>query len=157
ATVCREAQPDVRSADELHDLMLDLGALPDATAREKAFGDWLAGLVKSGRAATLRGRAGHPRGAAGERSLAAVVWPAWRFDPEIVEPGGAREIDRDVALAEALRGHLAIRGPVTAAELARDLSVDEGDIDIALARLELDGGILRGHFRRGVAGLEWCD
>ena len=32
AAVVEEAQPDLRSADELHDLLLELGALPETEA-----------------------------------------------------------------------------------------------------------------------------
>ena len=156
AAVVQQAQPDVRTADELHDLLLDLGALPEATARQRGFVDLFDALVSTGRAARL---VGDPAlwVAAERRSIAASIWPSRSFEPEITDPAGPRDLDRDLALAEVLRGHLALRGPVTAAELALDLAVDEGDVDIALARLELDGGVMRGRFRLGVGGVEWCD
>ena len=158
-TVVREARPDVRRADELHDLLLDLGALPERGALESGYRDLFATLVASRRAARLVSPdgAGASWVAAERRSAAAAIWPDHHFDPAIIDPGGAREIDRDLALAEALRGQLAILGPITAAELADDLALDPGDVDIALLRLESEGGIMRGHFRRGVTSLEWCD
>jgi ATP-dependent helicase Lhr and Lhr-like helicase len=154
ATVVREARPTPRDADELHDLLLDQGALPETEADAALF----ATLLQAGRAARLTGTPPFLV-AAERRSLAAAVWPGRRFEPEIVEPGGPREIDRDLALAEVIRGRLGIVGPVTAGELGRDLALDTDDVNIALARLESEGGVLRGHFRSAgpTAPLEWCD
>ncbi|APR88010.1 Putative ATP-dependent DNA helicase [Minicystis rosea] len=160
ATVVRETQPDVRTADELHDLLLDLGALPDREGIAARLDRFFAELRETRRAARLVGD-GDALWVAAERSAqAAAIWPARSFQPAIVDPGGAREIDRDLALAEVIRGRLAIAGPITAAELARDLAVAEDDAGIALARLESEGAVLRGRFRSGAlgaAGIEWCD
>ena len=157
AGVVRGAQHDVRSADELHDVLLELGALPEAEAKASGYEALFAGLVASGRAARL-GSGGEAFWVAAERrSLAAAIWPERRFDPELAEPGGPREVDRDLALAEVVRARLAITGPVTAAELGRRLDVAADDVGIALARLESEGGVMRGHFRTSAGELEWCD
>jgi ATP-dependent Lhr-like helicase len=164
ATIVREARPDVRSADELHDLLLDLVALPEEDAIAAGYEALFADLVRARRAARL----GDLWVAAERRSLAAAIWPARAFAPEIVDPAGHREIDRDLALAEMLRGHLAISGPITAAELAAALAIDADDANIALARLESEGGVMRGSFRAASDhpadrpgavrdDLEWCD
>ena len=161
ATVAREARPDPRDADELHDLLLDQGGLPEAEALASGLGPLFATLVQARRAARLVGTGGSPTPslwvAAERRSIAAAVWPGRPFEPEISEPGGPREIDRDLALAEVIRGRVGIVGPVTAAELAEDLGLEVCDADIALARLESEGGVMRGHFRSAGGTLEWCD
>jgi ATP-dependent Lhr-like helicase len=157
AAVSSEAKPAPRTADELHDVLLDQGALPGAEA-DRALVDE---LIAARRAARLRVGDVTLLVAAERRSLAAAIWPDAAFDPEIVEPGGGREVEREIAIAEVLRGRLAILGPTTARELGRDLAVDASDVDIALVRLELDGGVMRGHFRAthgAIRGeLEWCD
>jgi ATP-dependent Lhr-like helicase len=162
ATVVREARPEVRDADELHDLLLDLIALPEPEGRAARQGGLFDALVQARRAARLVSDHGEPAlwVAAERRSAAAAIWPRRQFQPELIDPAGAREIDGDLARAEAVRGRLALSGPVTAAELARDLAMAADDVGIALARLESEGGIMRGHFRPGAAGpegLEWCD
>src|SRR5205823_2739583 len=63
------------------------------------------------------------------------------------------------ALVEAVRGWMALFGPTTAAELGAWLGVDPQDVTIALARIELSGGVMRGRFTATVAReeIEWCD
>src|SRR5438128_10676949 len=51
SAVVEEARPDLRNADELHDLLLDVGALPEPEA--DGWTDWLEELIASGRAARL--------------------------------------------------------------------------------------------------------
>jgi ATP-dependent Lhr-like helicase len=158
ATVVREAQPEVRSADELHDLLLDQGAWPEREGMAAGHAGFFEELVRSGRAArAIQAEAPVLWVAAERRTGVAAIWPRRRFEPEIVDPFGPREVEGEIALAEVLRGRLSISGPVTAAELGRDLGVDVDDVGIALARLEGDGGVMRGRFRPGAEGLEWCD
>jgi ATP-dependent Lhr-like helicase len=156
ATVTAEARPCPRDADELHDLLLDQGGLPEPDALTMGLGPLFDTLVAARRAARLPGTPSFWV-AAERRSIAAAVWPGRRFEPDVEEPGGAREVDRDLALAEVIRGRVAIRGPVTAAELAQELGLDVSDADIALARLEGEGGVMRGRFRSTSGDIEWCD
>ncbi len=156
ASVTRDARPQPRDADELHDLLLDQVGLPEAEAVAAGLAPLFATLVEARRAARLGG-APALWVAAERRSVAAASWPGRPFEPEIVEPSGDREVERELALAEVIRGRVGISGPVTAAELARDLGVEVVDVDIALARLESEGGVMRGHFRDAAGALEWCD
>jgi ATP-dependent Lhr-like helicase len=159
AEVVRDAQPEVRIADELHDLLLDQGALPEAEGKAAGWAGLLEALVATRRAARLAAPGATLWVAAERRSVAAAVWPSGRFDPELVDPAGAREVDRDDGLAEILRGRLALAGPTTATELGRALAVDPDDVGIALARLESEGGVMRGRFRSASSAgeIEWCD
>ena len=156
-----EAWPDLRNADELHDLLLDLGALP-----EREGGAWagsLEELIAAGRAARLR----HGRHVfwvpAERRSLAATVWPHARFEPDLTEPPARRAAawtDRDGALVELVRARLGLVGPTTAAALATALDVTPGEVDAALAAVEAEGSALRGRFTpEGIAAeqVEWCE
>src|SRR5206468_5920433 len=60
------------------------------------------------------------------------------IEPEIDPPASraARDWTRDAAIVELLRGRLAIAGPTTAAALAGELAIGEGDVDTALLSLE---------------------
>jgi len=180
--VVAEAQPDPRNLDELHDLLLDLGAMPEAMVLGR---DWTAlgdALVTARRAAWLRpvtADGGETFLVAAERrSLAEIIWPAWRLEPDVAEPPPRRPrawSERDGALAEVVRAHLALLGPTTAWALGELLSLPAPDIEGALARVELEGNVLRGTFDTRLAGeapavadgggaeratspeLQWCD
>jgi ATP-dependent Lhr-like helicase len=57
------------------------------------------------------------------------------------------------SIAEMLRGHLDVRGPSTASELARATG---RDVSLALVRLETEGFALRGRFTDPDGEQEWC-
>ena len=159
--VVEEAWPDLRSADELHDLLLDLGALPERDGR--AWTGYLDELIAAGRAARLRHRDRVFWVPAERRSLAATVWPPYRFEPDLVEPPARRPApwsDRDGALVEIVRARLGLVGPTTAAALATALDLSPGEVDAALAAVEAEGGVLRGRFTPAAIAaeaVEWCE
>ncbi len=171
SAVVEEAWPDLRSADELHDLLLDLGALPEGEAG--AWTGYLDELIAAGRAACLKDGGRVFWVAAERRSLAATVWPDARFEPDVVEPPARRApawSDREGALVEVVRARLGLVGPTTAPALAAALGVAPGEVDGALAGIEAEGGVLRGRFAPMVASpsaaappapeeplLQWCD
>jgi ATP-dependent Lhr-like helicase len=159
--VVEEAWPDLRSADELHDLLLDLGALPGSSA--EPWTGYLDELIAAGRAARLRHGGRTFWVAAERRSLAACVWPRARFEPDVVEPPARRApawSDRESALVEVVRARLGLVGPTTASNLAAELDVTPSEVDAALATVEAEGGVLRGRFTpQAIAAetVEWCD
>ena len=107
AAVVEEAQPDLRSADELHDLLLELGALPEPEATPWA--GYLEELIAARRAARAAERGGASSGWPPSRSLAAAVWPTARFEPDVAEPPARRAAawsDREGALVEVVRARL---------------------------------------------------
>ncbi len=164
--VLAESQVEPRDPDELHDLLLDAGALPEAMGRARGLGDLFEALVADRRAARLEGDP--PLWVVAERrSLAALVWPAHRFVPDVAEPPARRApswSDREGALGEIVRGHLAFHGPTTAARIAAPLGVGPSDVEGALAQIELGGGVLRGRFLSAPSdradlseGVQWCE
>jgi ATP-dependent helicase Lhr and Lhr-like helicase len=161
AAVVEEAWPDLRNADELHDLLLDLGALPEPEGA--AWTGFLDELIVAGRAARLRDGARALWVPAERRALAATVWPRYRFEPELVEPPARRApawSDRDGAVLEVVRARLGLVGPVTAERLAEALDLPPGEIAAALAAVEAEGGVLRGRFTpEAIAAdaVEWCE
>jgi ATP-dependent Lhr-like helicase len=160
AAVVAEAQPDPRDADELHDLLLDVGALPETIGRERGWTALFDALIENRRAARMEGDPLHWV-AAERRSVAAAVWPDRRFTPDLVEPPSRRAAppDGESALVEIVRGHMALTGPTTADAVAARVGVRPSDVEAALARLEMDGAVLRGRFLVDAAddATQWCD
>ena len=134
AQVTEDAWPDVRDADELHDALLTLVAMPAAGAYDQFFAE----LVRDRRASQV---------VVGDRTY----WVATeRADAFRALPDGGD------AVVKLVRGWMQHSGPVTAAELAAKLPVSVEDVDQALLRLEAEGAVLRGKFRAG-ATAEWCE
>ncbi|HYB71449.1 MAG TPA: hypothetical protein VEH80_12275, partial [Candidatus Bathyarchaeia archaeon] len=129
----------------------------------RAWPGYLAELIEAGRAARLRLPGRTLWVAAERRSLAATVWPRGRFEPGVAEPPARRApawTDRDGALVEIVRARLGLVGPTTADAMAAALDVSIGEMDGALARVEAEGGALRGRFTpEAIAAerVEWCD
>jgi ATP-dependent Lhr-like helicase len=162
AEVVAEAQPEPRDPDELHDLLLDLGALPESEGRARGWEAFFATLIEARRAARLEIDADVTHWVAAERrSLAAAVWPARRFLPDVVEPPARRApawSEREGALVEIVRAHLTLAGPTTAAQLGGRLAVPPSDIEAALARVEMEGAVLRGRWLPELGDdTHWCD
>jgi ATP-dependent Lhr-like helicase len=146
AEVAEQVWPDVRDPEELHDLLLDLGPLPEAAGA--AWEGHLAPLLAEGRAVRARLAGGAIAWLARERlRLAAALHPGARLEPPLgplasePEPASVEE-----AAAAALRGWMGRLGPTTAAGLARRTGLPEGLVSPALVRLELEGLVLRGRF-----------
>jgi len=151
--VAAESWPLVRDPDELHEALLTLTTAPPVPEWEP----YLAPLVESGRAATLRVD-GRDFWVAAERvPIARAVHPDATLTPPIEFAGTRRESEEGCA-AEILRGWFESGGPYRASELAARLALPRELIDAALAQLEAEGQILRGSFTPGaLAGEpEWC-
>jgi len=175
--VREEAWPDVRDADELHDVLHTLLAVPNdlAPARwgqppsavrssESRPADWLGyfeKLVNEGRAgvALFEGRS---YWVAAERvKTFSALFPEVRFEPNLadVEPTVPT---RDDALLTLVTGWMSHLGPTTAAQLGDMLGIPASDISGALLRMEASGTVLRGNFS-GASDptqepeIEWCE
>ena len=155
-----EAWPEVGSADELHDALLVMGAIPNAEvgARNSEQQAYFEELARAGRAGMLLH---DPRlcVAAERLPMLEAVFPGAKCEPALSVPerDRARAWTREDALRELVRGRLEAVGPTTAAELARSLGVAVPEVDFGLGALEHEGFVLRGRFTPGVAELEWCE
>jgi len=128
--VAAESWPSVRDADELHDALLTLISLPPVADWQH----WFEELLRDGRAYVHR-RSGMD------------FWTA-------VEK---REVADDAVAI--LRGWMESSGPMTVADLSARLGLPASEVEQALARLEAEGQVLRGHFRNTSkdSDLEWCN
>lgn len=167
--VQNQAWPDLRNADELHDFLQTVVALP----KEKQLSEWMEfskELIEQSRMglATYQGK---------------LFWFAMEkaksfqlLYPDAVRQDLSYEVsqntesfsqnnfeekvsDRESALTNMLRGWMLHLGPVTNQELSTLLNINVADIDQHLIKLETTGLILRGHFRFSSKEdlLEWCE
>ena len=159
ATVADESWPVVRDADELHDALLTLVAVPPV--REWAV--WFGSLVAARRAGALRVGDTMLWVPTERLGLIRCLYPEGTVEPPLPEIGQPRPDGREAAVRELLRGWLESTGPDTAAALAARFAVAGDLVEAGLARLEGEGQVLRGQFTsRGApggddAGVEWCN
>jgi len=166
AEVRSAAWPDVRNADELHDALNTLVALPDsmelglgpsaasadALAPWRGYFDELAAAKRAGRAAA--GNRAYWVSTEKRKAFASIFAGA-EFEPA---PDIGERIGRDDALFALVGGWLAHTGPVTASALGDSLGLAQADIERALSRLESNGSVLRGRFTDAPNSEgEWCD
>ena len=159
ATVADESWPVVRDADELHDALLTLVAVPPV--REWAV--WFGSLVAARRAGALRVGDTMLWVPTERLGLIRCLYPEGTLEPPLPEIGQPRPDGREAAVRELLSGWLESTGPDTAGALAARLGVSGDLVEAGLARLEGEGQVLRGRFTsRGApggddAGVEWCN
>ena len=168
AQVREEAWPDVRDADELHDVLHTLVALPEGGSNSGT-GQWrfyFERLIAEGRAACASVGEGTYWVAAERARTFSMLFPEARFEPQVAEVETA-VFTRDDALLTMVTGWMSHLGPVTAMRLGELLGFPASEISGALLRMEASGIVLRGNFS-GTASraeapaphepeIEWCD
>jgi ATP-dependent Lhr-like helicase len=156
--VREEARPEPRDAEELHDVLMTLVACRPVAA----WTPWFEGLVREGRVATAAAEAGRLWFATERRKAVEALFPGAHITPDVRLPDAlaARpEPSPDSAAVEAVRGHLDGLGPSTLIELAAATALRPTLVEMALARLESEGFLLRGRFdveRRPEGEEEFC-
>jgi ATP-dependent Lhr-like helicase len=163
AQVKAEAWPLVRNADELHDLLLSQGAVPED--QDPRWSEYFVELCATGRATRVESA---ERSALASNSrllcvaterwpLVQSVWPDARAYPEVSVPAGVRcDWPREEATVYLVRGAIECLGPTTVPALANIVGLPSSEIEAGLIALENQGLVLRGSFS-GTAGPEWCD
>lgn len=137
ARVVSEARPEPRDADELHDALLSLVAAP----MEEGWRQWIDALARTGRAAHL----GHLVFATEHARAVEAIYvgaPRRTLPPHVEGPAPSR----DDAVLALVRGHAEVAGPFTTAALSERLGLESWEIDVAVAKLESEGLVLRGRF-----------
>jgi ATP-dependent Lhr-like helicase len=153
--VREQAWPEARDADELHDALLTLVALPPA-AEWSAFFET---LVQSRRATTLSHGESRFWVAAERLDLARGLYLDSYIEPEIpaIASKDGPPDSQEACATAVMRGWLESTGPVRASEMAAKLALPAWLADAALLRLEAEGTVLRGRFTPGAAETEWCN
>jgi ATP-dependent Lhr-like helicase len=145
-----------RSTDHLHDVLRTLGDLTIEEVSARVAGDpasLVERLVEDGRAIRVR--------VAGEERVAAVEDAARLRDALGVSlplglPGAFTEV-ADRPLEGLVRRYARTHGPFVPSDVASRLGASEDRVRAALAQLEADDIVVRGGFRPGGVGQEWCD
>ncbi|MBW4038557.1 MAG: DEAD/DEAH box helicase [Acidobacteria bacterium] len=165
STVRAQLWPDIRDEHELHDLLLQLIALPAAffekaeAAAAHSMQHWrhfMECLVRQGRA-QLAEIDGERSWIATERlAEAAALWPTsvlW----------DAASVSRESAANTLTQGWLQLLGPTTAAGLAEITHTLPRSIHQALLAMEMQGLAMRGIFEHATPAdddphaIEWCE
>jgi len=159
--VREEARPDVRDADELHDLLHTLVVMPEfielAGWKEHELWHDLFAKLRDSKRAMVASIDNNRYWVAAERVQAfRAVFPAATFEGEIPVIATA-ELSGDDALLAAMTGWMMHAGPVTAESLGSTLGISAHEVDKALLRMEAAGSVLRGKFTGDTTELEWCD
>jgi ATP-dependent Lhr-like helicase len=147
AQVREEAWPDVRDADELHDVLHTLVALPE-TVLGFGTGQWkvyFERLVGEGRAAGAE-CGGWSYWVAAERARSfLVLFPEARFEQQLADVETTAP-NREDALLTLVTGWMSHVGPTTASHLGESLGIPASEISNTLLRMEASGTVLRGNF-----------
>jgi len=159
AQVREEAWPDVRDADELHDVLHTLIALPIDIISSNVLGfaldvskwQWFFDLLVQQRRGAVAESQERQFWTAVERAKwFGVLFP----DATIVRPAAEnhREPDgRDEAVLSFVSGWMSHVGPITADQLGSLLGLPGAEIEKALLRMEASGSVLRGNFTGQIA------
>ena len=170
--VCNDAWPDVRDAEELHDTLLTLIALPVPQSTnelqsnrlqrklQESLNVWnpLFEQLAAERRAGLAHVGSETYLVAAERVPAFMqIFPSAHF--EVAPPSvGTPALSRDESLLTLVTGWMSHSGPVTALQLAGIVTVPVSEIEKALLRLESSGVVLRGKFTDPHSEqTEWCE
>ena len=144
AQVQEEAWPDVRDADELHDVLHTLIALPVSTVTDRW--QYLFDMLMEQGRSVAASMGGQRYWVAVERAkIFSLLFPDAAFDHSL--PDVAEGVpSRDDGLLSLVTGWMSHTGPTTAKELGALLKIRADEIEKALLRMEAGGAILRGQF-----------
>jgi ATP-dependent helicase Lhr and Lhr-like helicase len=152
--VREEAWPDVRDADELHDALYTLIAVPELTATtlrsannglRMGHPEHLEQLRGSGRATVVTVGDEHFWTSVERAKTFRAAYPEAVFETPVAEIE-TQDPSHSDAIHVVVQGWMQHIGPVTAADLASLLHLHPQEVLQALLRLESTGAILRGWF-----------
>lgn len=161
--------PDLRSADELQDLLQTCVVFPENAVLDKnrtvyaSWRDYIDSLISEGRVsiATVLDNNSHQLKhywvSAEKRKAFRLIYPNANF----IYP--TKTLDETITTSEealelAIKGWMLFLGPSTASELSLMMSLPESTILPSLIKLETTGYLLRGNFRnQNLNEIEWCE
>jgi len=148
-----EVRPQPRDADELHDLLMTLYVVRPRREWDEWFGELAAARRVAEIPAGISADAGTLWCAAERLAVLQELFPAARATAALAP---AKPMGQETVAAEMLRGHLEVRGPSTAGDLAQATGLPDPDVTMALIRLENEGFALRGRFTDPGGTEEFC-
>jgi ATP-dependent Lhr-like helicase len=158
--VREEAWPQPANADELHDALLSLGCLGvgEIAALDGASA-WAQTLMGARRATWISTTTSRMLVAAERLPEFDAVHPGVKREPPIDAPHecAQRRWSRDDAIVELVRSRLQALGPVTSERIAESLAIGVGEVEVALARLAVEGVAMQGRYTRRIDAVQWCD
>jgi ATP-dependent Lhr-like helicase len=153
---CLQADRQARDADELHDLLRNLGDLSTGKLEARCVENpstWLETLRASGRAVVVPV-------AEERRWLAAEDIALYRDALGIMPPPGLPEAFLDPVerpLEHLVQRYARRHGPFTTAEVAQTFGLRPAQVEPVLRLCERDQRLVRGELRPGGSEPEWCD
>ncbi|MET1001428.1 MAG: DEAD/DEAH box helicase, partial [Acidimicrobiia bacterium] len=141
-----------RNADDLHDLLADLGPLDFDELRARCASDptpWLDAAIPQRRVMRAGERYAAAEDAARLRDALGIAVPAGL--PTAFTDPVARPLD------DLVGRYARTHGPFTTDEIAGRFAVTTERVREALGALEADGRVVHGEFRPGGMEREWCD
>ncbi|MGH8027710.1 MAG: DEAD/DEAH box helicase [Pseudoxanthomonas sp.] len=158
--VRREAWPDARNPDEMHEALSGLGLITETEARATPdWQRWLQALAADGRATRLEVHEAGLWTATERLPQATAVYPRAAAHPPVEVPREYAEAhwSSEEALRELLRSRLTGLGPMPAHRLAGQLRAPLAEVEAALLGLQNEGYVLQGSFTPGLEETEWCE
>ena len=168
----QQAWPNPRDAEEMHDVLVNIGFLRNDEAHPKAslsnvlfeasqnWSDYFAQLTKSHRATQLETRNGSILWVAAERlDELLLLHPDYKLTPNIQAVTLIKKkIDcPETALKLILQSRLETIGPCTQHELSMSIDLPQHQVETTLLMLESEGTVMRGRFLSQTDDIEWCD
>lgn len=165
AQVRDQLRPDIRSADELHDLLLTVDALPIAFVRQlfgmestEGWNAYLDALIAGKRAGIAAVEETILWFAAERFAWFQSAYPNARILQEPANLESPSDLSAEDAPWRIVRGWMPCCGPVTLPQLSAALALPVACAEQSMLRLESSGAVLRGKFSRAAGGeIEWCD
>ncbi len=170
--VCDDAWPDVRDAEELHDALLTLIALPvqgkvESSANNRlcaklvdsvsAWTPFFERLVADRRAERAQTSDGSYWVATERARTFLQIFPSAQIDAQRPDLE-SQAVTREGAVLNLVTGWMSHAGPVTASQLSGPLALPVSDLEKALLRLESSGVVLRGKYTDPRSEeTEWCE
>lgn len=164
-----EAWPDLRNADELHDFLQTVIALPEdlpgfnCPSPRSRWLKYLGELEVEQRATRATANNGVTLWVCAERLRAfQSVYEHFQVQRRLPEVKVEVQVPEEV-IHKIVQGWMTYMGPTTARELSALLHLPPREVEIAMLKLEASGSVLRGSFRTDIPAsdqsdlIQWCE
>ena len=169
ARVREEAWPYINNVEEFHDGLCSLAYMSEAEfAAQETYRRWHQVLLDAGRILHLSELQQGLWIATEKLGYFIALYPqleSLKNSSAIPEFILEQQWDRQDALREIVRSRLECLGPIRSEQLAEELDIEVGDIDLALISLEVEGFAFQGQFTQLArkqkidtdSAVEWCE